>query len=117
MSKGFGKGRSATKFHYGYEQIAELANCSKGSVQKHAQRGHFDPADLLSVLRFIGERLQPTKGQDEEDQEEKKEARQQTRANEKEKDNEEEKEKNYMKRSGLFRHLNWLRNIHCRMSA
>ena len=55
--KGFGKGRSPTKFSFTYEDYAGLAGLSTEAVRKHAQRGNFDPEDLVSVLEFIQERL------------------------------------------------------------
>ena len=32
-------------------------NCSVEAARKHAQRGNFDPTDLLSVLEFVKHRL------------------------------------------------------------
>lgn len=58
MSKGYGKGRSPTRFSYTYENIAEILGCSVQAARKHAQRGNFDPKNLLSVLEFIKTRLQ-----------------------------------------------------------
>lgn len=58
MPKGFGKGRSPTKFSFTYEDYASLVGCSPEAVRKHAQRGNFDPSDLLSVLEFVRDRLQ-----------------------------------------------------------
>lgn len=58
MSRGYGKGRSPTKFSYTYESIAQALGCSIQAARKHAQRGNFDPKNLLSVLEFIKARLQ-----------------------------------------------------------
>jgi len=55
--RGFGEGRSPTKFSFTYEDLAEAAGCSIAAARKHAQRGNFDPNDLLSVLEFIQIRL------------------------------------------------------------
>jgi len=55
--KGFGEGRSPTKFSFTYGDLAEAAGCSIAAARKHAQRGNFDPNDLLSVLEFIQVRL------------------------------------------------------------
>ena len=56
--RGFGEGRSPTKFSYTYEDVANALGCSVQAARKHAQRGNFDPNDLLSVLEFLNERLQ-----------------------------------------------------------
>ena len=56
-SRGFGKGRSPTKFSFTYEDYAEMLGCSVESVRKHAQRGNFDPCDLVSVMEFVNDRL------------------------------------------------------------
>jgi uncharacterized protein YjcR len=55
--KRFGKGRSPTRFSFTYEDIADAYGCSVAAVRKHAQRGKFDPSDLVSVLEFIQHRL------------------------------------------------------------
>ena len=55
--KEFGKGRSPTKFYFGYGEIAEAIGCSIASARKHAQRGNFNPNDLMSVLEFIQVKL------------------------------------------------------------
>jgi len=55
--KGFGEGRSPKKFSFTYGDLAEAAGCSTEAARKHAQRGNFDPNDLLSVLEFIQYRL------------------------------------------------------------
>ena len=55
--RGFGKGRSPTKFSFTYEDYAEMLGCSVESVRKHAQRGNFDPCDLVSVMEFVNDRL------------------------------------------------------------
>lgn len=55
--RGFGKGRSPTKFSFTYEDVAVIAGCSPAAARKHAQRGNFDPNDLLSLLEFIQQRL------------------------------------------------------------
>lgn len=51
--KGFGKGRSPKKFSFTYEDYAGLLGLSTEAVRKHAQRGNFDPHDLVSVLEFV----------------------------------------------------------------
>ena len=56
-SRGFGKGRSPTKFSFTYEDYAGIFGCSAAAVRKHAQRGNFDPNDLVSILEFIQRRL------------------------------------------------------------
>lgn len=53
-----GRGRSTTKFSYTYEDISKVLNCSAMAVRKHAQRGNFNPKDLVSVLEFIHKRLE-----------------------------------------------------------
>lgn len=57
-TRGYGKGRSPTKFSYTYEDVASLIGCSIQAARKHAQRGNFDPTDLLSVLEFVRDQLQ-----------------------------------------------------------
>lgn len=57
MPRGFGKGRSPSRFSFSYEDYASLLGCSTESIRKHAQRGNFDPRDLISVLEFIHIRL------------------------------------------------------------
>ncbi len=56
-SRGFGKGRSPTKFSFTYEDYAGMLGCSVEAVRKHAQRGNFDPGDLVSVMEFVQSRL------------------------------------------------------------
>ncbi len=63
-SRGFGKGRSPTKFSYTYEDISKLVGCSPAAARKHAQRGHFNPNDLLSVLEFVRDRFNAETSQD-----------------------------------------------------
>lgn len=53
----FGGGRSPTKFSFTYEDIADVYGCSVAAVRKHAQRGKFDPHDLVSILEFVQRRL------------------------------------------------------------
>lgn len=55
--RGFGEGKSPKKFSFTYGDLAEAAGCSIAAARKHAQRGNFDPNDLLSVLEFIQIRL------------------------------------------------------------
>ena len=57
QKRGFGKGRSPTKFSFTYEDLADASGCSIAAVRKHAQRGNFDPSDLISVLEFLQQRL------------------------------------------------------------
>lgn len=57
LKKRFGQGRSPSKFSFTYEDFASLLGCSTAAARKHAQRGHFDPNDLISVLEFIQHRL------------------------------------------------------------
>lgn len=56
-NKGFGRGRSPSKFSFTYEDYAGLTGLSTEAVRKHAQRGNFDPNDLISVLEFVQGRL------------------------------------------------------------
>ena len=56
-SRGFGKGKSPKKFSFTYEDYAGMLGCSVEAVRKHAQRGNFDPGDLVSVLEFVNGRL------------------------------------------------------------
>ncbi len=56
-SRGFGKGRSSTKFSFTYEDYAGMLGCSVEAVRKHAQRGNFDPGNLVSVMEFVQSRL------------------------------------------------------------
>jgi len=56
--RGFGKGRSPTRFSFTYEDFADLLGCSVEAARKHAQRGNYDPHDLISILEFVNERLQ-----------------------------------------------------------
>jgi len=55
--KGFGKGRSPKRFSFTYEDIADAYGCSVAAIRKHAQRGKFDPHDLVSILEFVQQRL------------------------------------------------------------
>ena len=55
--KGFGEGRSPTRFSFTYEDFAQVFGCSVAAARKHAQRGNFDPRDLISILEFIQRRL------------------------------------------------------------
>ena len=59
MPRGFGKGRSPKKFSFTFEDYARLSGLSSAAVRKHAQRGRFDPSDLVSVLEFVRDRLAP----------------------------------------------------------
>ena len=56
-SKGFGRGKSPKKFSFTYEDYAGMLGCSVEAVRKHAQRGNFDPGNLVSVLEFVNDRL------------------------------------------------------------
>lgn len=60
--KAFGKGRSPTRFSYTYEDVAQAMGCSIAAARKHAQRGHFNPQDLMSVLEFIQTKLTKANG-------------------------------------------------------
>lgn len=51
--KKFGEGRSPTRFSFTYEDFAQAFGCSIEAARKHAQRGNFNPNDLMSVLEFI----------------------------------------------------------------
>jgi hypothetical protein len=55
--KGFGEGRSPTRFSFTYEDFAQAMGCSIEAARKHAQRGNFDPKNLMSVLEFIQVKL------------------------------------------------------------
>lgn len=55
--KGFGEGRSPTRFSFTYEDFAQALGCSIQAARKHAQRGNFDPNNLMSVLEFIQRKL------------------------------------------------------------
>jgi hypothetical protein len=55
--KGFGEGRSPTRFSFTYEDLAQAIGCSIEAARKHAQRGNFNPNDLMSVLEFIQVKL------------------------------------------------------------
>ena len=59
MSRGFGKGKSFKKFSYTYESLSKLSGLSVAALRKRVQRGDFDPNNLISVLEFINNRLQP----------------------------------------------------------
>lgn len=56
--RGYGRGRSPTKFSYTFEDVARLTGLSIAAARKHAQRGNFDPNSLSSVLEFVRDRLQ-----------------------------------------------------------
>jgi hypothetical protein len=60
--KGFGKGRSPTRFSFTYEDLANAMGCSVDATRKHAQRGNFDPRNLTSVLEFIQVKLTKDNG-------------------------------------------------------
>lgn len=61
-SKGrFGKGRYPSKFFFTYEDYANVFGLSVEAVRKHAQRGNYDPNDLVSVLEFLNNRLNEEK--------------------------------------------------------
>jgi hypothetical protein len=60
--KAFGKGRSPTRFSFTYEDFAQARGCSIEAARKHAQRGNFNPKDLMSVLEFIQTKLTKTNG-------------------------------------------------------
>lgn len=60
--KAFGQGRSPTKFSFTYEDFAQAIGCSIEAARKHAQRGNFNPKDLMSVLEFIQTKLTKTNG-------------------------------------------------------
>lgn len=56
--RGFGKGRSPRKFSYTYEDLASVFGLTVEAARKHAQRGNYDPEDLISILEFLNRRLQ-----------------------------------------------------------
>lgn len=58
--KGFGKGRSPTRFSFTYADLAEVIGCSPAAARKHAQRGNFDPRSLVSILEFVRDGLSGT---------------------------------------------------------
>jgi len=60
--KGFGQGRSPTKFSFTYEDFAAAMGCSIEAARKHAQRGNYNPKDLMSVLEFIQTKLTKSDG-------------------------------------------------------
>jgi len=60
--KGFGEGRSPTRFSFTYEDFAQALGCSIEAARKHAQRGNFDPNNLMSVLEFIQHKLSKNEG-------------------------------------------------------
>jgi hypothetical protein len=60
--KGFGEGRSPTRFSFTYEDFAQAMGCSIEAARKHAQRGNFDPKNLMSVLEFIQVKLTKDNG-------------------------------------------------------
>jgi hypothetical protein len=61
MSKGFGKGKSAKKFSFTYEDLARVMGCSVQAVRKRVQREDFDPYDLVSVLEYVRDGLKRDK--------------------------------------------------------
>lgn len=60
QKKAFGKGRSPTRFSFTYEDIAQAMGCSIEAARKHAQRGNYNPKDLMSLLEFIQTKLSKT---------------------------------------------------------
>jgi len=60
--KGFGEGRSPTRFSFTYEDFAQALGISIEAARKHAQRGNFDPNNLMSILEFIQLKLQKGPG-------------------------------------------------------
>ena len=60
--RGFGKGRSPARFSFTYEDFAQVFGCSVDAARKHAQRGNFDPHDLVSILEFVQHRLRKSSG-------------------------------------------------------
>lgn len=57
QKKGFGEGRSPTRFSFTYEDVAQALGCSIQAARKHAQRGNYDPNNLMSILEFIQHKL------------------------------------------------------------
>jgi hypothetical protein len=55
--KVFGKGRSPTRFSFTYEDFAQAIGCSIEAARKHAQRGNYNPKDLMSILEFVQAKL------------------------------------------------------------
>jgi len=53
----FGEGRSSTRFSFTYEDFADVFGCSVEAARKHAQRGNYNPSDLVSILEFVHQRL------------------------------------------------------------
>lgn len=62
--RGFGEGRSPTRFSYTYEDVAQALGCSIQAARKHAQRGNYDPNSLMSILEFIQIKLKKQDGSD-----------------------------------------------------
>jgi hypothetical protein len=62
QKKGFGEGRSPTRFSFTYEDVAQALGCSIQAARKHAQRGNYDPNNLMSILEFIQHKLSKQSG-------------------------------------------------------
>lgn len=60
--KAFGKGRSPTRFSFTYEDFAQAMGCSIEAARKHAQRGNYNPKDLMSILEFVQAKLSKENG-------------------------------------------------------
>lgn len=60
--KAFGKGRSPTRFSFTYEDFAQAMGCSIEAARKHAQRGNYNPKDLMSILEFVQTKLSKDNG-------------------------------------------------------
>lgn len=60
--KAFGKGRSPTRFSFTYEDFAQAMGCSIEAARKHAQRGNYNPKDLMSILEFVQTKLSKESG-------------------------------------------------------
>lgn len=60
--KAFGKGRSPTRFSFTYEDFAQAFGCSIEAARKHAQRGNYNPKDLMSILEFVQAKLSKDNG-------------------------------------------------------
>lgn len=60
--KAFGKGRSPTRFSFTYEDFAQAMGCSIEAARKHAQRGNYNPKDLMSILEFVQTKLSKDSG-------------------------------------------------------
>lgn len=59
--KKFGKGRYPSKFSFTYQDFSEATGLTLGAIKKHAQRGNFDPKDLISILEFISKQIEKKK--------------------------------------------------------